>query len=107
MKAFFATAALAALQAGASTASAANYHHDDWNHHSNYDNNHPNWSSHSDWRNHGHVSYDDWNRGQQVDWRSHHLRAPPRGYEWRYVDGRYVMAAVATGLIASIILSSH
>lgn len=39
----------------------------------------------------------------QVDYRKHKLRAPPRGYQWRQVDNDYVLAAVATGLIAEII----
>ncbi len=45
----------------------------------------------------------DWRHSPKVDYRKHHLRAPPRGYEWHQVDGDYVMVAVATGLIASII----
>jgi Ni/Co efflux regulator RcnB len=36
---------------------------------------------------------EDWNRGQRVDnWRAHHLRRPPEGYEWRWIDGQYVCA---------------
>jgi Ni/Co efflux regulator RcnB len=62
---------------------------------------------HKDWRKGGHISHDDWNRGAEVDWRTRHLRQPPRGYEWREVDGNYVLAAVATGVIASIIVASH
>jgi Ni/Co efflux regulator RcnB len=62
---------------------------------------------HADWRAGGHIARDDWGRGAHVDYRTHHLRRPPRGYEWREVDGNYVMAAVATGLIASIILANH
>jgi Ni/Co efflux regulator RcnB len=61
---------------------------------------------HNDWRKGSHINHDDWNRGQQVDWHSRHLRQPPRGYEWREVDGNYVLAAVATGLIASVIVAS-
>jgi Ni/Co efflux regulator RcnB len=53
------------------------------------------------------MRHDDWARGQQVDWHAHHLRRPPHGYEWRQVDGNYVLAAVATGVIASIIANSH
>ena len=50
----------------------------------------------------------DWNRGERVDYRTYHLAAPRRGYEWREVDGNYVMAAIATGVIAStIIAASH
>lgn len=70
---------------------------------------HPGWGqdyggSHH-WSAGQHMGYNDWNHGQRVDWRAHHLRTPPRGYEWREVNGQYVLAAVATGLIASIILS--
>jgi Ni/Co efflux regulator RcnB len=35
------------------------------------------------------------------------LRAPPRGYRWVYADGNFVMMAVATGLIASVILNAY
>ena len=38
-----------------------------------------------------------------VDYRSHHLRHPPRGYRWVQVDNNYMLAAVATGLIAQIV----
>lgn len=65
------------------------------------------WRERSSWRRGGYVSYSDWNRGYVVDYhRHHHLYAPPRGYEWRYVDDRYVLAAITTGLIAAIILSN-
>ena len=60
-----------------------------------------------DWRQGGHIERTDWNRGQRVDYRHYHLRTPPRGYEWRQVDGNFVLAAAATGLIASIMLASH
>ena len=72
-------------------------HHDD--HHSNY-------VRHNDWHNGGKIGRGDWNRGAQVDWRAHHLQQPRRGYEWREVDGNYVMAAVATGVIASAIIAA-
>lgn len=61
---------------------------------------------HSDWKKGGHIATADWNRGQQVDYRQHHLNAPPKGYEWREVDGNYVLAAAATGVIASVIVAS-
>ena len=63
--------------------------------------------SHHDWRQGGHIDRSDWGRGHRVDYRSHHLRTPPRGYEWRQVDNNYVLAAAATGLIASVILASR
>ena len=38
------------------------------------------------------------------DWRSHHLSAPPRGYHWVQSGGDYVLVAIATGIIAQILL---
>jgi Ni/Co efflux regulator RcnB len=67
---------------------------------------HAHYVRHNDWKKGGRINHDDWQRGSQVDWHSHHLRQPPRGYEWREVDGNYVMAAVATGIIASVIIAS-
>jgi Ni/Co efflux regulator RcnB len=34
------------------------------------------------------------------------LRQPPRGYEWRRNNDRFILVAVTTGLIMSVILSS-
>ena len=63
---------------------------------------------HNEWKRGYHMRQDDWNRGEHIDYRERHLPAPRRGYEWRQVDGNYVMAAVATGIIAStIIAASH
>lgn len=43
-----------------------------------------------------------------TDWRGAHLRQPPRGYHWvRSDNGDYLMVAITTGLIASIIAASH
>jgi len=61
---------------------------------------------HDEWHKGAKISHDDWNRGGQVDWHAHHLQAPRRGYEWREVDGNFVLAAVATGLIATTIVDS-
>lgn len=61
---------------------------------------------HNEWRKGYHMRHEDWDRGQRVDYHAYHLRTPPRGYEWREVDGNYVLAAVATGVIASVIAAS-
>jgi Ni/Co efflux regulator RcnB len=55
------------------------------------------------------MGYNDWHSAQRVpDYRARHLRAPPRGYEWRRTnDGQYILAAVATGVILSIILGNR
>jgi len=38
------------------------------------------------------------------DWRSHHLSPPPRGYHWVQDGADYVLVAIATGIIAQILL---
>jgi len=45
--------------------------------------------------------------GQYVvdDWRLHRLPPPPVGYHWVQVGPDYVLAAIATGLIANLILN--
>ncbi len=46
------------------------------------------------------------NRGYVVDdWRGHRLSAPPRGYHWVQTGGDYVLVAIATGIIAQILLN--
>ena len=52
------------------------------------------------------MGYNDWSRAERVDYRRYHLRQPPRGYEWRRQNNQFVLAAVATGLIASIIFNN-
>ncbi|MFT4191006.1 MAG: RcnB family protein [Comamonas sp.] len=47
-------------------------------------------------------------RGRQYvveDWRAHNLRQPPRGQHWVQVGGQYVLVAIATGVITSILLN--
>lgn len=47
------------------------------------------------------------NRHYVVDnWRGHRLSAPPRGYHWVQTGDDYVLAAIATGLIAQVILNN-
>ena len=40
------------------------------------------------------------------NWRSHRLSAPPRGHHWVQVGNDYVLAAIATGVIASVLLGN-
>lgn len=84
-------------------AAFAQDHHDD--RHDDHHDNHA-YVQHKEWRKGARMNHDDWNRGERVDYRQYHLSAPRPGYEWRQVDGNYVMAAVATGVIASVIVAS-
>ncbi|HEY1808138.1 MAG TPA: RcnB family protein [Acidobacteriaceae bacterium] len=105
MKAFAQTAVIATLALTLTAVPVfAQDHHDDQHHQDQRDHHH--YVHHNDWRRGGHIDHGDWDRGEHVDWHSRHLRRPPRGYEWREVDGNYVMAAVATGIIASVIIAS-
>jgi Ni/Co efflux regulator RcnB len=40
------------------------------------------------------------------DWRGHRLSAPPRGYHWVQTGGDYVLVAIATGVIAQLLLGN-
>lgn len=45
---------------------------------------------------------------RRVDYRREHLRAPPRGYEYRRDErGDLLTVAIATGLIAAIVAASN
>jgi Ni/Co efflux regulator RcnB len=47
-------------------------------------------------------------RGDQyvvTDWRSHRLYAPQRGYQWVQSGNDYALVAIATGIIASVLLN--
>ena len=58
-----------------------------------------------------------WHRGDRLppqyrsrqyvvdDWRGHHLNAPPRGYYWVQSGADYVLIAIATGIIAELLLN--
>lgn len=47
-------------------------------------------------------------RGHRVsDWRHAGLRQPPRGHEWRRVDNRTLLVAVASGVIAEVMLRGY
>lgn len=39
------------------------------------------------------------------DWRGHRLSAPPRGYHWAQTGGGCVLAAIATGIILTILMN--
>jgi Ni/Co efflux regulator RcnB len=69
-------------------------HHDnaqDRDHHDNHA-----YVAHKEWKRGAAIRHEDWDRGDKVDYRQYHLSAPPRGYEWRMVDGYYVLANSST-----------
>ncbi len=80
-------------------------HHDD--HHDNDHHDNHAYVHHEEWKHGYRMHHEDWDRGERIDYHRYHLQEPPRGYEWREVDGNYVLAAVATGIIASVIIGSE
>jgi len=97
-----AVTALAVAFATTGTVSFAQEHND----HPNNEHQNNGYVRHDEWKKGAHIAPADWNRGEQVDWHAHHLSTPPRGYEWRQVDGNYVLAAAATGIIAATIIAA-
>ena len=63
---------------------------------------------HVEWRRGGRVPVEYRSRTYVVnDWRQYQLQAPPRGYQYVSVGGDYVLAAIATGIIANIIIGGR
>jgi Ni/Co efflux regulator RcnB len=63
--------------------------------------------NHDGWYRRGGVMPRNYRGNQYVvsDWRSHNLRQPPRGYNWMRSDnGDFLLVAVATGVITSILM---
>ena len=59
-----------------------------------------------EWQRGGHIPPQYRSRQYVVeDWRGHHLNQPPRGYQWVQVGGDYVLVAIATGIIAQLLLT--
>ena len=58
---------------------------------------------HKEWKKGAPIKHEDWDRGDKVDYRQSHLSAPPAGYEWRMVDGNYVLANSSNFQIRTVI----
>ncbi|MFC5571025.1 RcnB family protein [Lysobacter yangpyeongensis] len=84
-------------------------HHHDHDYDRDYDRDHD--------RRHKHWKHRDYRRGDRIevvylepryyvdDYAYYHLRQPPRGHRWvRDDEGRFILVAVATGIIADILL---
>ena len=100
---FAALSTLSAVLFSGVVAIAQDDHHDD---HAPPHAHHQTYVHHDEWKKGYHMKNEDWDRGEAVDYRTYHLKPPPRGYEWREVDGNYVLAAIATGVIASAIVAA-
>jgi Ni/Co efflux regulator RcnB len=58
---------------------------------------------HKEWRKGAVIRHEDWERAEVVDYRQYHLKPPPHGYEWRMVDGQYVLVNTSNFHIDTVI----
>jgi len=96
MRAIYRAIAVSALALTLSGGIAFAQDHSDQDHHQQY-------VRHSEWKKGAHIRQEDWSRGEQVDWHAHHLRQPPTGYEWRMIDGNYVLCS-SGGVISTVVV---
>jgi Ni/Co efflux regulator RcnB len=68
-----------------------------------HDNHH--YVRHDEWKKGYHLRQEDWARGEHIEYRQYHLHAPPRGYEWRLIDGNYVLANSSTGVVSMTVVA--
>ena len=96
MKKLYAVVAVAILSASLmGRAAVAQDHQENRDNHS--------YVEHKDWKKGAPVRHEDWDRGEKVDYHQNHLSAPPRGYEWRMVDGHYVQANTSNFQIRAVV----
>ncbi|MGA2251413.1 RcnB family protein [Terracidiphilus sp.] len=61
---------------------------------------------HAEWKKGSHMKQEDWGRGDHIDnWKQYKLRQPPSGYEWRRVDGNFVLAGSSTGVVSMVVVA--
>src|ERR1700733_956933 len=58
---------------------------------------------HKEWKRGAPIRHEDWDRGDKVDYHQNRLNAPPRGYEWRMVNGNYVLANSSSFQIRTVV----
>jgi Ni/Co efflux regulator RcnB len=80
-------------------------HHDDARNADHHDHDNHAYVHHDEWKKGYRMDHDNWDRGERVDYHAYHLKRPPRGYEWRLLDGNYVLGAVDNGIIASVVIA--
>jgi Ni/Co efflux regulator RcnB len=58
------------------------------------------------WHQGGRIPSEYRNRQYYVnDWHGHGLRQPPRGHQWVQMGGDYVLIAIASGVIAQLLIN--
>jgi Ni/Co efflux regulator RcnB len=70
----------------------------DQDHHDNHT-----YVEHKEWKKGATIKHEDWDRADKVDYHQNHLSTPPRGYEWRMVDGSYILVNSSTFQIRTVV----
>ena len=91
-----ALAALSATLSGGLAFAQDRDHHDNDNH---------KYVEHHEWKKGAQIKHEDWDRGEKGDYHQYHLNAPPRGYEWRLIDGNYVLVNIGSYQIRTIVVA--
>jgi Ni/Co efflux regulator RcnB len=73
--------------------------------HHDHDNDNHHYVEHKDWKKGERIRHEDWDRGERVDYRHYHLNEPPRGYEWRLIDGNYVLVNMGDFQIHTVVVA--
>ena len=50
------------------------------------------------------LKHEDWERGERIEYKDKHLKRPPEGFEWRLIDGNYVLAESSSGRISTVVV---
>ena len=95
--------ALAITLLTASLSGGSAYAQDRDHHDKDHDQHH--YAEHKDWKKGERIRHEDWDRGERVDYRHYHLSAPPRGYEWRMIDGSYLLVNTGDFQIHTVIVA--
>jgi len=75
----------------------------DHDHDKDRDNHH--YVEHKEWKRGAAIRHEDWDRGERVDYHQYRLEAPPRGYEWRLIDGNYVLVNIGNFRVRTVVVA--
>lgn len=64
---------------------------------------HQRYVEHKEWKRGAVIRHEDWERAQAIDYHRYRLSAPPRGYEWRMVDGQYILVNSSNFQIRTVV----
>jgi Ni/Co efflux regulator RcnB len=70
-----------------------------------HDNDNHKYVEHNEWKKGDQIKHEDWDRGDRIDYRQYHLNAPPHGFEWRLIDGNYILVNTANFQIHTVIVA--